>query len=129
MSDKINSADDEINFRINEKVEEKKYVKIHELIKICISNDNFYKHDKSFAGSRMCIAFETLHENLIKYEPIVREVEGFAHIYDFDGSTPGNGYRSFIFIFNAALDYAVKTCQYINDNRGSLLFRKSTYLK
>jgi hormone-sensitive lipase len=127
MTDKLKS--DEIKFQINATIEGKKYEKIRDLIKLCDENDKFYKNDKSFAGTRMCMAFEKLNEGLVKSEPILREVDSFAHIYDFDESTPGNGYRSFIFIFDAALDYSMKTCQYINDNRGSLLFRKSNYLK
>lgn len=129
MTDNIKSAGDEIKFRINESVSAKKYEKVDELIKLCVNNDEFYRHDKSFAGSRMCIAFEKLNDNLEKSSPIIREVESFAHLYDYDESTPGNGYRSFIFIFDAALDYSMKVCQYINDNRGSLLFRKSVYIK
>jgi hormone-sensitive lipase len=127
MTDKLKS--DEIKFQINATIEGKKYEKIRDLIKLCDENDKFYKNDKSFAGTRMCMAFEKLNEGLVKSEPILREVDSFAHIYDFDESTPGNGYRSFIFIFEAALDYSMRTCQYINDNRGSLLFRKSNYLK
>lgn len=128
MADKVKS-DDEIKFQINKTIEGKKYEKIRDLMEICVSNEKFYKNDKSFAGTRMYMAFEKVNENLIKAEPILREVDSFVHLYDYDESTPGNGYRSFIFIFEAALDYSMKTCQYINDNRGSLLFRKSTYLK
>lgn len=128
MTDKVKS-NDEINFKINQTIEGKKYDKIQDLIKLCEVNENFYKNDKTFAGTRMYMAFEKLNENLIKAEPVLREVDGFAYTYDYDESTPGNGYRSFIFIFESALDYSMKTCQYINDNRGSLLFRKSNYLK
>lgn len=129
MTDKAKTSGDKINFQINENQIGKKYEKIDDLIKFCISNDKFYKHDKSFAGSRMCVAFKILRENLIKAEPILREIDSFVHIYDFDEQNKGNGYRSFIFIFESILDYSMKTCQYISENKGSLLFRKSVYLK
>lgn len=131
MSDKVNtkSAGEEINFQISDSIIQRKYEKVNILIKLCSKNGEFYKHDKTFIGSRMSSAFDKLYENLNKAVPVTRNIDSFAHIYDFDESTPGNGYRSFIFIFEAALDYSLKTCQYINDNRGSLLFRKSLYLK
>lgn len=129
MSDKTKSAGEEINFQISESTTVRKYEKAYELIKLCMSNVEFYKQDQTVTGSRMTAAFEKLHDYLVKAVPVTRVIDSFAHIYDYDESTPGNGFRSFMFIFEAALDYSVKTCQYINENRGSLLFRKSAYLK
>lgn len=129
MSDKTKSAGEEINFQISESTTVRKYEKAYELIKLCMSNVEFYKQDQTVTGSRMTAAFEKLHDYLVKAVPVTRVIDSFAHIYDYDESTPGNGFRSFMFIFEAALDYSVKTCQYINENRGSLLFRKSVYLK
>lgn len=129
MSDKNKSAGEEIKFQISESQAVRKYEKVNELIKLCTNNGEFYKQDKTITGSRMTAAFEKLHDYLNKAVPVTRNIDSFAHTYDYDESTPGNGFRSFIFIFEAALDYSLKTCQYINDNRGSLLFRKSVYLK
>jgi Hormone-sensitive lipase (HSL) N-terminus len=129
MSDKTKSAGDEIIFQISESVTARKYEKASELIKLCAKNAEFYKHDKSFIGTRMCSAFDKLSESLEKSVLVSRKIDSFAQIYDFDAKTPGNGYRSFLHIYDSALDYALKTTQYINDNRGSLLFRKSSYLK
>lgn len=130
MSDKEDkSAVEGTNFKISESTTERKYEKANNLIKLCETSGEFYKHDQTLIGSRMSTAFDKMHEYLLKSVPVLRKIDSFAHIYDYDESTPGNGYRSFIFIFETALDYSIKTCQYINDNRGSLLFRKSLYLK
>jgi hormone-sensitive lipase len=100
-----------------------------ELTKLCQNNENFFKNDKTVAGSRILIAFERLKEFLGLSMPVVKEIESFAHTYDYDAKTPGNGYRSFIFIYESALEYSMRVCKYITENRGSLLFRKSLYLK
>lgn len=100
-----------------------------ELITMCVSNVDFYRHDKSYVGVKIHASFQKLVDILEKSQPVLSEIESFAGRYDFDTETPGNGYRSFVFIFDAGLQHTVKICRYITDNRGNLLFRKSLYMK
>lgn len=125
-SDK-SAADSSVIFQVGKSNE--KYETVNELIKMCMSNIEYYTTDKSFAGSKMCSNFEKMKEYLEKSVPVIKEIEDFSPNYDFDEHTPGNGYRSFVYIFECALKYSIKICQYIFDNRSSLLFRKNLYLK
>lgn len=94
-----------------------------------VSNVEFYKSDKSFVGVKMHASFAKAIEFLEKSVSVTKKIESFVSDYDFDEDTPGNGYRSFIFIFSAAVKHTEKICKYITDNRSYLLFRKSVYMK
>lgn len=128
MTQKMESAGSEINFTIRKSAEEN-YRVIDELIRMSVSNAEFYKLDRSFIGVKMHASFSKAIEYLEKAVPVLKEIESFASKYDFDEKTPGNGYRSFVYIFNAGVQHAEKICKYILDNRGNLLFRKSVYMK
>lgn len=128
-SDIAESAVNGVNFQISKFMTTKKYETANELIRMCLSNIEFYKNDKSFVGTRLQLSFEKLKEFLDKSIPVIKEIESFAHLYNYDEHTPGNGYYSFIFTYESALNYSLKKCQYVTDNRSSLLFRKSLYLK
>lgn len=127
MTQKMESAGVEISPKISKADE--KYILIDDMITMSTSNLDFYQSDKSFVGVKLHSSFEKVIEYLKKSVPVVKEIESFAGKYDFDESTPGNGYRSFIYIFDAAVRHANKICKYITENRGNLLFRKSVYMK
>ena len=128
MTQKVKSAGVELDFSIKNACDEN-YVTIDELIRSCVSNAAFYDTDKSFIGSRIHVSFIKAVDFLKKIVPLTKNIEAFAGIYDFDAQTPGNGYRSFVYIFNSAVKHTEKICKYITSNRGNLLFRKSAYLK
>lgn len=128
MTHKAKSAGMELDLKIKNTVDEKKII-IDELIRECVSNAAFYETDKSFVGSKMHAAFQKAVKFLEKLVSLAKTVEEFAAIYDFDEKTPGNGYRSFVYIFNSAIEHTSKISKYITINRGYLLFRKSNYLK
>lgn len=127
--DGIESAVVEVNFKISKSQTAERFQMLNDLIAMCGVNVDFYKNDNSFVGSKMCSNFEKLKEFLTKSLPVIKEIESFSVIYDYDEKTPGNGYRSFTFIFHSGVQYSMKVCQYITENRRSLLFRKSLYLK
>lgn len=108
---------------------DEKYSIVDELIRGCVSNAAFYDTDKTLIGSKMHAIFNKAAEFLKKLLPVTKSIEDFAGIYDFDEETPGNGYRSFVHIFNSAVIHTEKICKYVTVNRGNLLFRKSAYLK
>lgn len=127
MTYRTESAGVEIAFAITKA--EDKFAIVNELIDMSMSNVAFYERDQSSVGVKLRVIFEKLIECLRKSLPVITEIESFASQYDFDEKTPGNGYRSFVFIFEAATRHAQKTCKYITDNRTSLLFRKSSYMR
>lgn len=59
----------------------------------------------------------------------VAAIEQFAGLYDFDEQTPGNGYRSFVFIYETALIHALRVCDEIAVKRDGWFFRRSHYVK
>jgi len=124
----VKSAGDEIDSAIRKATEEK-YVIINGLIDMSVSNVEYYSLDQSSLGVKLHAIFKKLIDVLNKSVPVIREIESFAAEYDFDAMTPANGYRSFVYIFNSAVKHTEKICKYITDNRASLLFRKSSYMK
>lgn len=128
MSYKDKSVGLKIESTIRNKVDEK-YEIIQELIKMCASNVDFYKADQSSVGVKLTSAFSKVAEMLEKSVPVIKEIESFAGLYDFDEKIQANGYRSFVYIFNCAVIHTEKICRYITESRASLLFRKSLYMK
>lgn len=111
------------------KPSEEKYLIIDELIRTSMTNLDFYDEDQSSVGIKLHATFIKLIETLQKSVPVIKEIESFVAVYDFDEHTPANGYRSFVHIFDAAVKHTERICNYITENRGSLLFRKSVYMK
>jgi hormone-sensitive lipase len=99
------------------------------LVQLCNSNRDYFAKDKTENSQKLCANFMKITEVLKSSETIIKRIETFAPDFDFDENTPGNGYRSFIFVFNAALKYTETHCKYIADNRGKFLFRKSVNAK
>lgn len=128
MTQKTESAGAYVDSEIRKSSDEK-YLIIDEVIRMSVSNAEFYKNDKSFVGVKLHAGFTKTIVFLQKSTPVIKEIESFAAEYDFDVNTPGNGYRSFVFIWNSAVQYTEKICKYISQNRGNLLFRKSVYMK
>lgn len=107
-----------------------KFVEMNDhLIKLCNDNQEYFNKDTSENGSKLHSNFAKIVEIVEKSTKILNEIESFAAEYDFDENTPGNGYRSFIFIFKAAVKHTENACKYIVENRGKFLFRKSVNAK
>lgn len=96
---------------------------------ICTNNLIYFQSDESESGLRIHGAFVGLIDHIDFAKPLIAEIEQFAGEYDFDEATPGNGYRSFLYVFNSALNHTLKVSKYVTENRGSLLFRKNIYMK
>jgi hormone-sensitive lipase len=84
------------------------------------------KHNKS----------EALHLNLLHLKNVfekcthfMAEIDKFAGEYDYDELTPGNGYRSFLIIFDAAIRETSIVCDKLIMSRAKLLFRADNYAK
>lgn len=99
------------------------------LLDICENNIAYFECDKTETGHRFLCAFHTIVDNMKIVRDYVEKFSTFVHEYDFDENTPANGYRSAIKAIQAGIDHFVKISKYIAENRGSLLFRKNTYLK
>lgn len=96
---------------------------------IICNNIDYYKSDESTNGLKIHGAFLGIIDYIDEGRPLVEEVEVICKQYDFDEVTPGNGYRSFIKIFDSAIHHTLKIVKYVTESRSSLLFRKNTYTK
>lgn len=100
-----------------------------ELVEICQDNRQYFENDGSEMGQRFHKEFNCLLDRIATARQYVTEFNGFAHEYDFDDRTPGNGYRSLVKAMHAAIEYCIRISSYIAKNRRYLLFRKSVYIK
>lgn len=100
-----------------------------ELMILCLNNLDFYQKVKSNNGVTFVQNFEVLIKNIQEIIPVVTDIECFAGDYDLDEETRGNGYRSFIYVYESAVNRTAKVCKYVNENRESIFFRKSFYEK
>ncbi|KAL1506347.1 hypothetical protein ABEB36_005730 [Hypothenemus hampei] len=96
---------------------------------LCSANAEYFSKDSSENGQRLYISFLSLIDSINELYPKVLDIAKRVKEFDFDDNTPGNGYRSYIRVFNLAVKYAIDLNQKILWRRASLLFRKSILTK
>jgi hormone-sensitive lipase len=113
------------------KISDKKFVEnvVQELISACVNNADYFSTDNSDIGSRFYESFKKIIDLVKSSFDVVNEIEKFVGLYDFDDSTPGSGYRSFVYIHEAALLHTHRICVHIIENRESWFFRKHEYVR
>jgi hypothetical protein len=113
------------------KISDKKFVTnvVQELISACLNNADYFSTDNSDIGSRFYESFKKIIDLVKSSCDVVNEIEKFAISYDFDGTTPGSGYRSFVYIHESALLHTHKLCRFVTENRESWFFRKYEYMR
>lgn len=99
------------------------------LYELCKDNIEFFAKDETMTGAKIHAAFLTLSLHIEIAKKRVETIQTFAHEYDYDEHTKGNGYRSFVVVVGCCIKHAIKICRVIVDGRSSLLFRKSVYFK
>lgn len=95
---------------------------------IC-NNIDYFATDESTNGLKLHGAFLGIIDQLEEARPLIGVIESFYKDFDYDENTPGNGYRSFIKVFDAAINHTSKIVKHVTENRASLLFRKNNYTK
>lgn len=96
---------------------------------LCTNNAEYFETDDTENGQRLHGAFIGLLDHLETARGYVKEIRLFVHEYDFHESVPGNGYRSFLLVVRSCISHGMKLSSYIMQNRSSMLFRKSMYMK
>lgn len=99
------------------------------LADICKNNVKYYECDDTETGQRFCGAFQGILDHIDITKKHILKIVLFAHEYDFDENTPGNGYRSFVKVVQSCITHCLKVSKYISQNRSYLLFRRNTYIK
>lgn len=100
-----------------------------DLLVACQEQASFFKDDISERGQRLHAALVAWQDFIILSDDLVQQIEAFAYKYDFDEHTPGNGYRSFISVNNACIEYGLGICKNLLASRSTMFFRKKFYMK
>lgn len=100
-----------------------------ELKELCRNNVEFYCDDETSKGQRLYGAFVGLIDHIDTVKLLILDINEFVDEFDFEKKTPGNGYRSFIYVTDCAIKHGIKLSRYVVENRSSLLFRKGIYMK
>lgn len=91
---------------------------------------DYFSNDNSGVGrSDLNVVFQKLIDRVESSVITVKQVESFAGLYDYDDQTPGNGYWSFVYIYEAALIHTYRVCMDIINKRNSWFFRRNVYVK
>lgn len=99
------------------------------LSSICEENAKFYENEENECGQRYHGAFSGIIDHIVVARKLVNEINQFAHQYDFDENTPGNGYRSFVKAVRLCVEHSVKVGKHIGHTRTFIWFRKNMYMK
>lgn len=102
------------------------YDKLRDLCKENIIN---FTTDERNGSTAIANSFEQLFENIGSIKPLVFELRNICHLYDFDPSIPGNGYRSYVSVVDLFIAHCIKICNQMAANRDSFFFRKAFYTK
>lgn len=100
---------------------------VDELIQTIDNNVGYF--DKEQKSQKLIDSLRRLKLTLKKCSKSVDEIENFAHEYDFDEETPGNGFRSFVEIFDSAVQRALKLGRKLIIAREGTFFRADKYSK
>ncbi|XP_030566325.1 hormone-sensitive lipase [Drosophila novamexicana] len=101
----------------------------HKLYADCQEHAAYFAKDHTEYGQRLHAAQIAWQDFIVLANRLVLQIEAFAHEYDFDECTPGNGYRSFIYVTNACITHGRSICQQLLATRATLFFRKKFYMK
>lgn len=117
------------NTTANQSVASHSFALYDALVDICQNNVKYFECDDSETGQRFLCAFRGIIDHITIARQFVTKIIAFVHEYDFDETTPANGYRSFVKTIQACINHCVKVAKYIAQNRSYLLFRKNMYMK
>lgn len=99
------------------------------LYRDCQVHAEYFAKDHTEYGQRLHAAHIAWQDFIVLANRLVLQIDAFAHEYDFDASTPGNGYRSFIYVTNACINHGSNICLQLLATRSTLFFRKKFYMK
>lgn len=100
---------------------------VHELIQ---SIDNSVRYfDNENKSQQLIVNLRRLKASVERCLKFIEKIDNFAHEYDFDKETVGNGYRSFVDIFDSAVERALKIGKKLIVDREKYFFRASSYSK
>lgn len=100
---------------------------IADLIQAIDNNSEYFDNVKKF--QILNLGLSQLKLEIEKCVKAAQEINRFAHEYDFDEETPGNGFRCFLNMTESAVKKTSKVCKRLIKNRENLLFSADNYAK
>lgn len=94
--------------------------KAGELITLIDENAEFFSKSKRHKDVSVKLAALKIAVN--KASMPIEEINLFSAEYDFDQNCPGNGYRSFGYIYDAAINGAINICNRLIRGREKIFF-------
>lgn len=99
------------------------------LREVCEDNAKYYESEDNECGQRYHGALTGIIDHIEVARKLTTDVLSFAHEYDFDEFTPGNGYRSFVKCTRLCVEHCLRVSKHIAQNRTFIWFRKNMYMK
>lgn len=94
------------------------------LFAVAQDNLDFFRAIERSCYNDFVQIFESIVNNLGVIDKIANEVKTFAPEFDFDESSPGNGYRTFLYFYEKCLHRLLKICSKVQAKRQSIFFSK-----
>lgn len=90
-------------------------------------NANYFLKDKTKSGRALCFGFQQLAAQCQEVTPLLERIKQEAPKFDLDVETPGNGYRSFVIIFDAFFKRCTSLCEVVKKERDLMVFNLYKY--
>jgi hypothetical protein len=98
-----------------------------DLITTLLEIQDHFQRDRS--GSKLYEITNSIIKSVIVLGSLTEEVQSFACNYDVDETTPANGFRSFVYVTEKAIEKTFVIARQIQENRGKLFFRRKFHEK
>ena len=84
---------------------------------VALENVEHFREHVSINDNGLYIGFKTLARHCEDVRPLLSRLEKEACNYDVDVSTPGNGFRSFLSLYEACFDNCIHLCEAVRAER------------
>lgn len=90
-------------------------------------NAKFFEKIESSSGQALYEGFQLLAKQCLQATPLLEKIKEEAPKYDLDADTPGNGYRSYLTIFNSFFKNCHSLCKSVKAERNSIIFHLTVH--
>lgn len=99
------------------------------LRELCHANAQYFMPHQDENGVRIRAALLAILDHLEQLQPLYKEINRIAPMFDFDLEMPGNGYRSFLVLIDKCIIHSHAICHQIYCQKDSIFFRKSYHMR
>ncbi|XP_031830547.1 hormone-sensitive lipase [Nomia melanderi] len=99
------------------------------LQELCQANVEHFMSHQDENAVRIRAAQLAMLDHLEQLQPLYKEINRVAPMFDFDVEIPGNGYRSFLGLIDKCIIHSRAICHQIYCQKDSIFFRKSYHMR